>query len=65
MTELVWRFSYLKSLITNKQATISKETARASQEIKHYSNEKLKIILENYCYNSIEKTIQRVSKILS
>jgi dihydroflavonol-4-reductase len=65
MTELVWRFSYLKSLITNKQATISKETARASQEIKHYSNEKLKIILENYSYNSIENTIQRVTKTLS
>jgi nucleoside-diphosphate-sugar epimerase len=60
MTELVWRFSYLKSLITNKQATISKETARASQEIKHYSNEKLKNKLENYSYNSIESTIQRV-----
>jgi len=60
MTELVWRFSYLKSLITNKQATISKETARASQEKKHFSQAKLRTTLEHFQYTEIEKTIKRI-----
>jgi nucleoside-diphosphate-sugar epimerase len=60
MTELVWRFSYLKSLITNKQATISKETARASQEIKHYSNKHVLSKIDNFAFANIEETVKRV-----
>ncbi|GBL34459.1 dihydroflavonol-4-reductase [Filimonas sp.] len=61
MTEIVWRFSYLKSQLTGKAATISKETARSSQRIRRFDSSKLLKALPDFRYTDIGETIQRVS----
>jgi dihydroflavonol-4-reductase len=65
MTELVWRFSYLKSIITGNVATITKETARSSQKKRKFNNSKLLQTLGDFKYTKIEETIERASKIYS
>ncbi len=62
MTELVWRISYLKSLITGTVATITKETARSSQKKRRFDQSKLLRALGDFQYTKIEETIERVSK---
>lgn len=62
MTELVWRMSYLKSKLTGKVATITKETARSAHQISLYDNSKILKALPNFQFNSIQNTINRIVK---
>ncbi len=61
MTEVVWRLSYLKSKLTGKVATISKETARSSQRIRRFDASKLLKALPDFKYTDIGETIKRVA----
>ncbi len=60
MTEIVWRVQYLKSLLTDTQATLTKETALSAQTIKQYNHSKLLNMLNHFNYNTIDNTIHRV-----
>ena len=60
LTEIVWRISYLRSLLSGKTATITKETARNAHETSHYDNTKLLQALPNFTYENINTTIGRV-----
>lgn len=60
MTEIVWRISYLKSILSGKTATITRETARNAHEISQYDNSKLLQALPNFTYEAIDNTIGRV-----
>ncbi len=64
MTEIVWRIAYLKSIVTGKTATITKETARNAHEINTFDQGKLLKILPNFKYENIDLTIQRVAGVL-
>ena len=60
MTELVWRWEYLKSLVGGKVATITKETARAAHEKKYYSGKKIEDVLPDFKYQPLEHSIERI-----
>jgi dihydroflavonol-4-reductase len=62
MTEIVWRISYLKSKLTGKVATITKETARSAHQTSLYDNSKILKALPNFQFNSIKNTINRIVK---
>jgi nucleoside-diphosphate-sugar epimerase len=62
MTELVWRLAYLKSIMTGKVATISKETAHSAQQISNYDNSKFLNQFPYFKYEKIEITIDRIGK---
>ena len=64
MTELVWRWSYIKSKLTGKVATITKETARNAHEINHFDNSKFLMFFPEFTYQNIYKTIERVCTFL-
>jgi len=61
MTELVWRLSYLKSLLTGRTATITKETAQSAHAIRRFDNSKLVNELKDFHYRDIQETIRRIS----
>tara|TARA_R110002073_G_scaffold279026_1_gene443016 strand:+ start:279138 stop:280145 length:1008 start_codon:yes stop_codon:yes gene_type:complete len=57
--ELAWRLAWLKSIISQKPAVLTKETARAGYRISNYSNQK--IIKElNYTFESIDSSIKKI-----
>jgi dihydroflavonol-4-reductase len=62
MTELLWRIQYLKSVLTGKQATISKETARSAQEKKGYSADKWLSAFPGFSFRPISEVIQHCGK---
>lgn len=59
MTELIWRLQYLKSILTGKQATISKETARSAQERKGYNAEKWLKAFPTFTFSTLQEVIQK------
>jgi dihydroflavonol-4-reductase len=62
MTEIVWRLTYLKSKLTGKVATITKETAHSAQQISRYDNSKFLNQFPAFEYEKIENTIERIGK---
>jgi hypothetical protein len=60
MTELVWRWEYLKRIFSGQVATITEETARAAHEKRTYNNHKILNTLPSFKFQSLEKTIQRI-----
>jgi nucleoside-diphosphate-sugar epimerase len=57
MTEVGWRLAYLQKIFLFKQAGFTKETARASHNIRKYSNQKIKDALQ-FEFIDIEKSIK-------
>jgi dihydroflavonol-4-reductase len=62
LTALVWRWSILKSKVFGETATITKETARTSQQQYLYNQEKLLKFLPDFRYTDMEATIIRMAK---
>jgi len=62
MSGIVWRLSALKSLLTGKPATITKETATVAQRKALYNNNKLLKALPEYSYTPFRHTIERIAK---
>lgn len=60
MTELAWRFYYLKSLVNGKTATITRETARSAQAKKEFDHSKLLNTLHDFKYTPMDESIQRI-----
>lgn len=60
MTELVWRWEYLKRIFSGQVATITEETARAAHEKRTYNNHKILNTLPSFKFQTLEKTIQRI-----
>jgi nucleoside-diphosphate-sugar epimerase len=64
LTGIVWRLSYLKSILTGHTATITKETARHAHEINRYDNTKFLKQFPAFQYHDISSTIRRVAAAL-
>lgn len=62
MTNLVWRFSMLKSKLTNTTPFITKETARNAQHRSVYDNKKILSFFPEYRYTPIEETIKDMAQ---
>lgn len=62
MSGIVWRLSVLKSMITGKPSTITKETARTAQRKVKYNNTKLLTSLPQFAYTPFADSIQRIAK---
>jgi nucleoside-diphosphate-sugar epimerase len=62
MTALVWRLAFVKSILTGKVATITKETAHSAQQISNYDNSKFLKQFPNFSFEKIELTIDRIGK---
>jgi dihydroflavonol-4-reductase len=60
LTEWVWRFAYLKSLVTGKTASITKETARAAHQIRQFDTTKIHQALPEFRFSPIEESIARI-----
>lgn len=61
MTALVWRWQYLKGMLSGKRVTISRETARSAMQQKGYSAAKLLRALPGFRFSPLEETILRVA----
>ena len=61
MTEIVWRLAYVKSMITGRVATITKETARSASQLRCYDHTKLLKALPDFTYTDMHETIRRIS----
>ncbi|WP_461630809.1 NAD-dependent epimerase/dehydratase family protein [Labilibaculum euxinus] len=61
LTEIAWRLAYLKRIFLFKSSGFTKETARASHNIKYYSNQKIKEAL-NFEFIPVEKSIEDTLK---
>lgn len=59
-TAIVWRLSYLKTLLFGGQATITKETAHSAQSNARFDNRKILRTLPGFEFNPISDTIRRV-----
>lgn len=64
LTELVWRISYIKSLLTGTTATITKETARNAHEINQYDNQKFLKAFPAFRYHDMGESIIRIANAL-
>ncbi len=58
LAELVWRAEKIKSLFSNTEPLITKETARVAQMSVYYKNEKLLKLFPDFKYKSLENTVQ-------
>lgn len=61
LTALVWRWSVLKSWITQQQSTITKETASTAHKKVYYDNQKILKAFPEFSYQSIQTTISRMA----
>jgi dihydroflavonol-4-reductase len=61
MTEIVWRAELFKSRLANKEATITKDSARAAQSKCFYSQGKFLQQFPDFSYTPMDKTIQRMA----
>ncbi len=61
MTEIVWRAELFKSRLANKEATITKDSARAAQSKYFYSREKFLKQFPQFEYTSLDVTVQRMA----
>ncbi|WP_372752275.1 NAD-dependent epimerase/dehydratase family protein [Labilibaculum sp.] len=61
MTEIAWRLAYLKKIFLFQQDSFTKETARASHNVKHYYNRKITEAL-GFEFISIKKSIEDTLK---
>lgn len=61
MSGIVWRLSVLKSKLTGKPATITRETARTAQRKALYDNSKLLKALPAFTYTPLPDTLQRIA----
>ena len=62
MSAIVWRLSALKSLLTGKPATITKETAMVAQRKAIYNNTKLTSALPQFSYTPVRQSVERIAK---
>ncbi|MBP6623549.1 MAG: NAD-dependent epimerase/dehydratase family protein [Chitinophagaceae bacterium] len=62
MSEIVWRLAYLKSILSGKVATITKETAITAHQQQAFSSAKLSQTLPDFSFTPLEETIARVSE---
>lgn len=62
MTALVWRTELLKSRLANKEATITRETARNAQSQYFYRNEKFLRAFPGFQYHNLDETIGRMAQ---
>ncbi|MBS1614788.1 MAG: NAD-dependent epimerase/dehydratase family protein [Bacteroidetes bacterium] len=61
LSQIVWRFSALKSACTGKSATITRETARNAQTQSFYNPEKWLQAFPEFRYTPMSQTIQRMA----
>jgi dihydroflavonol-4-reductase len=62
MTGIAWRLSMLKSALAGSEQLITKETARNSNAICHYSNEKLVAEFPEFSYTPIKQTVNLMAQ---
>jgi dihydroflavonol-4-reductase len=60
MANVIWRAEAFKSLFTDKEPLLTKETAEAAQSVMLYDNSKLKRFLPSFVYTPVQETIKRV-----
>lgn len=58
---LLWRWNWLKKLVTGKSATVTKETIRTAQVKCYYDNGKLFKALPDFKYKAIEEVVQEMA----
>lgn len=61
MTELVWRWSMLKSRVFSETATITRETAKNAQKKSSYDNGKILDVLPGFGYTPLDQTIKEMA----
>lgn len=61
LSGLVWRLSVLKSWLTGKPSTLTRETARTAQRKAMYDNSKLLNTLQGFSYTPFDETARRIA----
>ena len=60
MAGIVWRAEAVKSLFTNEDPLVTKETAQAAQEVVYFDNSKLNQFLPSFTYTPFNETIKSI-----
>ena len=61
MTGIIWRLSLLRSKITGKESSITRETANNAHSYSYYNNEKLLAAFPQFYYTPIKECIARMA----
>lgn len=61
MLELAWRGAGLLSLFTGKNYALTRDSARSSTRIRHYSNQKLLKAFPEFTYKPLNKTLEEIA----
>lgn len=61
MIGILWRWNKLKTMLTGKQSSVTKETARTAQLKCFYNNSKFLQAFPGFSYTPIEKTIAQMA----
>lgn len=62
MTGLIWRWNALKTALTGKKFTVTRETAANAQKVARYNNSKLLQFLPDFGYTPLPETISRMAR---
>ena len=61
MSGIVWRMSVLKSLLTGRSSTLTRETATTAQRRAIYDNSRLTKALPEFAYTPFKTTVERIA----
>ncbi|XZF12951.1 NAD-dependent epimerase/dehydratase family protein [Chitinophagaceae bacterium MMS25-I14] len=61
MTGLIWRWNHLRTFLTGKITSVTRETARNAQKQSFYNNGKLLRYLPQFSYTPLSQTIRRMA----
>jgi dihydroflavonol-4-reductase len=62
MGEIVWRIEYLKSLFSNKEPLLTKETSGTAHALTYFSNQKILNTLPGFTFTPVDESIERTCK---
>ena len=62
MGEIVWRMEYIKSLFSNKEPLLTKETTGTAHATTYFSNKKIATALPNFKFTPVDESIERTCK---
>jgi len=62
LTGIGWRIAKLKTKLSGKKASLTKETARSSHNISKYDGSKITNFIKNFSYTPFEQTIMDICK---
>lgn len=65
MIDILWRLERIKSIISNEEPVITKETAQTAKSIRRFDSSHLQSALPDFRFTPIDETIRRTTEFLT